>query len=157
MEKVSSKEACQLAANLIDEQLAVLSIALPMLTDDQSPNQNLSQKMICRRVLISNALLAVWVFLKEHDISDSRTPQVQFLRHLGSAIVNMNTFRIEPGYVPGASFNGLSIDSTLNGARLFADDVTTGFMTFDDAIALLQWLSRHLRGVQNYVSGGDAG
>jgi hypothetical protein len=157
MEKVSSKEACQLAVDLIDGQLAVLSIALPMLAEDQSLNQDLLQKTTCQRVLISNALLAVWLFLKEHDISDSRTPQVQFLGHICKAIVNTNTFRIEPGYVPGASFNGLSIDSTLNGARLFADGVADGFMTFDHGIALLQSLAQYLRGVQNYVSGGDAG
>jgi hypothetical protein len=157
MDKVSSKEACQLAVNLIDEQLAVLSISLPMLAGDQSLNQNPLQKITCQRVLIGNALLAVWSFLKEHDISGSRAPQVQFLGHICKAIVNSNTFRIEPGYVPGAAFNGLSIDSTLNGARLFADGVTDGFMTFDDGVALLQSLVEYLRGVQNYVSGGDAG
>lgn len=48
------------------------------------------------------------------------------------------------------------IDSTLNGSPLFGDGVNEGFMEFGDAVALLQWLARYLRGEKNFVSGGDA-
>ncbi|HWZ47807.1 MAG TPA: hypothetical protein VNX00_06260 [Herbaspirillum sp.] len=219
MDKISGKQACQLAAHLIEEQLEVLSISITLIvqraqTDDLdaspiakpiqlqrkrrplttgssgstgatwstdagvsapakvqddltfeflAPNQvqyeddNPLHQTDCLRVLISNALLAVDFFLKEHGIATSRTPEIQFLGHACNAIVNMNTFRIAPGYVPKATFDGLVIDSTLDGALLFGDGLNEGFMEFGDAIALLQALAHHLRGVPHFVSGGDAG
>jgi len=196
MEKVISKEACQLAVKLIEEQLEVLSISIAMiLADDIEPGssvksiqlqrkrrplktgstgvadaqifefhvpdralrENQLRKMNCLRVLISNALLALNSFLKEYNIAASRTSQIQFLGHICNAIINANTFRINPGYIPGASFDGLEIDSTLDGVLLFGDGVTEGFMEFGDAVALIQWLAHHLRETQHLVSGGDAG
>jgi hypothetical protein len=161
MKKMSGKEACHAAANLIEEQLAVLSMSVAALSrpvkagdPDTTPNVTLKRNL---RVLASNALLAVERFLKEHDISDSRTLEIQFLHHVCNAIANENVFRIAPGYIPGASFDKLVIDSSLDGTVLFGDDVAEGFMKFDDAIALLQQLARHLRGVPQFVSGGDAG
>src|ERR1700693_842698 len=128
MDKMSGKQACQLAAHLIEEQLEVLSISIALLSakaDDLdaspivnaiqlqrkrrplktssaeasvpaepqdaltfeflAPNQvqyeyeNQLRQTDCLRVLISNALLAVDFFLKEHGIAASRTPEIQFL------------------------------------------------------------------------------
>ncbi|MDB5990026.1 MAG: hypothetical protein JWQ10_1429 [Herbaspirillum sp.] len=210
MEKMSGKQACQLAAHLIEEQLEVLSISIALIlrraatetgaeADDLAANpiqlqrkrrplktgstgsppqaeaqddlifefrapdqveheyENSLPQTDCLRVLISNALLAVDFFLQEHGIATSRTTEIQFLGHVCNAIINMNTFRIEPGYVPKATFDGLAIDSTLDGALLFGDGLNEGFMEFGDAIALLQTLAQHLRGVPHFVSGGDAG
>lgn len=206
MNKVSGKEACQLAINLIEEQLRVLPISIAMILhstkagdvepdtvansmqlqrkrrpletgssrkavsdnaqadsvlDFHASNQVLHENPLCKmsylRVVISNALLAVGVFLKEHDMSTSRTPQMQFLGHIRNAIINANTFDIDPGYIPAASFAGLVIDGTLNGSLLFGDGVTEGFMGFGDAVALLQWLSRYLSAEKDLVTGGDAG
>lgn len=214
MDKISGKQACQLAAHLIEEQLEVLSISIALIvqraqTDDLDANpiakpiqlqrkhkplttgssvatgatganlpserqddftfeflppkqaqyeyDNSLRQTDCLRVLISNALLAVDFFLKEHGIATSRTPEIQFLGHICNAIVNMNTFRIAPGYIPKATFEGLAIDSSLDGALLFGDGLNEGFMEFGDAIALLQALAHHLRGVPHFVSGGDAG
>jgi hypothetical protein len=206
MNKVSGKEACQLAVNLIEEQLSVLPISIAMISAcataqnieplqipnaihlprkrrplktasagtaanveagsdftfdvpavDRALHENPLRRMHYQRVLVSNALLAVGFFLKEHGISATRTPEIQFLGHVCNAIVNANMFRIEAGYVPGASFDGLVIDSTLDGALLFGNGVTGGFMEFGDAVALLQWLAQYLRGMQDFVSGGDAG
>jgi hypothetical protein len=195
MKKMSGKEAVNAAADLIGEQLAVLSMSLaavsravkggdpetaPSVTlkrkrrplaagnsqDDlvfelpasnQMPQENSTRRQQYLRVLTSNALLAVERFLKEHDISDSRTLEIQFLHHVCNAIANENVFRIAPGYIPGASFDGLVIDSSMDGTLLFGDDAIEGFMEFGDAIALLEQLARHLRGVPQLVSGGDAG
>ena len=109
------------------------------------------------RVVISNVLLTVGSYFKENNMAEMRTPEVQFLGHVYNAILRENTFDIEPGYLPIATFDGLVIDNRLNGTRLFGDGITEGFMEFGDAIALLQWLSRFLRGEKNFVSGGDAG
>lgn len=111
----------------------------------------------CLRVIVSNALLAVGMFMKEHDMLTMRTPEFQFLGHVVRAIFNANRFRIEPGYMPTASFDGLVIDEALDGMPLFGDGQVKGFIELGDAIALLQWLERYLRGEKNYVSGGDAG
>lgn len=109
------------------------------------------------RVVISNVLLTVGSYFKENNMAAMRTPEVQFLGHVYNAILNENTFDLEPGYLPIATFDGLVIDNRLNGTLLFGDGIDEGFMEFGDAIALLQWLSRFLRGEKNYVSGGDAG
>jgi len=111
----------------------------------------------CLRVVVSNALLAVGMFMKEHEMLSMRTPEFQFLGHVVTAIHNANRFRIEPGYMPTAAFDGLVIDPSLDGAVLFGDGQAKGFIELGDAIALLQWLERYLRGEKNYVSGGDAG
>jgi hypothetical protein len=97
------------------------------------------------------------MFFKEHDMAAMRTPEIRFLDHVCGAILNGNRFRIDPGYMPIATFDGLAIDSKLNGVLLFGDGVSPGFMEFGDAIALLQWLSRYLRGERSFVAGGDAG
>jgi hypothetical protein len=109
------------------------------------------------RIVVSNALLAVGMFLREHNMASMRTPEIQFFDHVLDAILNANRFDVEPGYLPMATFDGLVIDSSLNGKPLFNDGTTEGFMEFGDALALLQWLSRYLRGEKKYVSGGDAG
>lgn len=109
------------------------------------------------RVVIGNALLAVGMFLKEHDMAAMRTPEIQFLDHVCNAILNANRFTLEPDYMPIATFDGLVIDSSLDGNLLFGDGVRAGFMEFGDAIALLRWLVRYLRGENHFVTGGDAG
>jgi hypothetical protein len=115
------------------------------------------QRTASLRVVIGNALLAVGMFFKAHDMAQMRTPEVQFLDHVCDAILNANRFNLEPGYMPIATFDGLVIDGSLNGALLFGDGAQAGIMEFGDAIALLQWLSRYLRGERNFVTGGDAG
>ncbi len=115
------------------------------------------QKINYLRIVVGNALLMVGAFFRKHDMASMRTPEVQFLGHVFDATLNANVFNIEPGYMPVATFDGLVIDSRLNGTLLFSDGVTEGFMEFGDAVALLQWLSRYLRGEKNFVSGGDAG
>jgi hypothetical protein len=110
------------------------------------------------RVIVGNALLAVGDFVKEYKLSTLRTPEIQFLGHVRNAVANANIFDIDTQqHLPVASFDGLIIDGTLNGSPLFGDGVTEGFMEVGDAVALLQWLARHLRGIQHFVSGGDAG
>lgn len=109
------------------------------------------------RVVISNALLAVGMFFRQHDMAEMRTPEVQFLGHVLDTILNANIFRVEAGYIPIATFDGLVITSALNGMPLFGDHNRAGFMEFGDAIALLHWLSRYLRGESEFISWGDAG
>lgn len=111
----------------------------------------------CVRVMVSNSLLAVGAFMQTHNMLAMRTPEFQFLGHVVKSILNDNTFDLLPGYMPVASFDGLKIDSSLHGMPLFADERGAGFMEFGDAVALLEWLARYLRGERNYVSGGDAG
>jgi hypothetical protein len=120
-------------------------------------SDNPQQQATYLRVVISNALLAIGMFLKEHELASMRTPEIQFLDHVLDAILNANTFHIEPGYIPMATFDGLVIDSKLNGTPLFGDGITEGFMEFGDAVALLQWLVHYLHGERHFVSGGDAG
>jgi hypothetical protein len=109
------------------------------------------------RVVISNALLAVGMFFRQHNMAEMRTPEVQFLGHVINAILNANTFSIDTGYIPIAAFDGLVVTSALNGMPLFGSRSGEGFMEFGDAIALLQWLSRYLRGESEFISWGDAG
>lgn len=109
------------------------------------------------RVLVGNSLIAVGAFMRMHDMLDMRTPEFQFLGHVVDALLNGNTFRIKEGYMPVASFDGLIIDHGLDGHLLFAQGSAPGFMEFGDALALLQWMQRYLRGELGYVSGGDAG
>lgn len=115
------------------------------------------QKISYLRVVVSNALLAVGLFLREHQMAQIRIPEIQFLGHVVDAIQNANIFDIPDGYMPHASFEDLVIDRHLNGTPLFGENGHQGFMEFGDAIALLQWLARYLRGERNFVSGGDAG
>ena len=122
-----------------------------------TPSRSAHSQTECLRVAVSNALLAVGMFMKEHEMLAMRTPEFQFLGHIVTAIHNANRFRIEPGYMPTASFDGLVIDSSLDGKPLFGDAQDQGFIELGDALALLQWLERYLRGEKNYVSGGDAG
>lgn len=115
------------------------------------------EKAECLRVIVSNALLAVGLFLREHDMASMRTPEIQFLGRAVDAILNANTFSIPAGHMPTAAFDGLVISHALDGKALFEEGAREGFMTFGDAIALLDWLARYLQGEKNYVSGGDAG
>jgi hypothetical protein len=111
----------------------------------------------CLRILVGNSLLVVGAFMKAHDMLDMRTPEFQFLGRAVDALLNGNIFRIAPGYMPVASFDGLVIDGRLDGQHLFAGGGAPGFLELGDALALLQWLLRYLRGERSYVSGGDAG
>lgn len=128
----------------------------PPSVEFSSPREAHSQSE-CLRVAVSNALLAVGMFMKEHEMLAMRTPEFQFLGHVVTAIHNANRFRIEPGYMPTAAFDGLVIDASLDGTPVFGEGQNKGFIELGDAIALLQWLERYLRGEKNYVSGGDAG
>jgi len=121
------------------------------------PSRTPHSQSECLRVVVSNALLAVGMFMKEHEMLAMRTPEFQFLGHIVTAIHNANRFQIPPGYMPTASFDGLVIDPSLDGTPLFGETQGKGFMELGDALALLQWLERYLRGEKNYVSGGDAG
>jgi len=109
------------------------------------------------RIVVSNALLSVGMFLREHNMASMRTPEIQFFDHVLDAILNGNVFDIPAGYIPIATFDGLVIDEKIDGVPLFTENGTEGFMEFGDALALLQWLSRYLRGEKRFVSGGDAG
>jgi hypothetical protein len=131
--------------------------ALNLHVPSQALMNNPLQRTASLRVVISNALLAVGMFFKAHDMAQMRTPEVQFLNHVCDTILNANRFNLESGYMPIATFDGLVIDSSLNGAFLFGDGAQDGFMEFGDAIALLQWLSRYLHGERSFVTGGDAG
>ena len=138
--------------NIVASQTAV---------EEETENPLLAQvpheKAECLRVVVSNALLAVGFFLRAHDMASMRTPEIQFLDRVVDAILNANTFRIEPGYMPLAAFDGLVINAALDGEALFSEGEREGFMAFGDAIALLEWLARYLSGEKSYVSGGDAG
>lgn len=131
--------------------------ALDLLASNQALHDNPQLKTNYLHVVISNAMLAVGMFLREHNMASMRTPEIQFFSHILDAILNANKFDIEHGYIPIATFDGLIIDSKLNGMLLFSDGTSEGFMEFGDAVALLQWLSRYLRGEKKFVSGGDAG
>lgn len=119
--------------------------------------ENPDQQHSYLRVVVGNTLLAVELCLRQYKIDDMRLPEIQFLGHVVDAILNANVFNIREDYIPAASFDDLIIDKSLNGTPLFGDGNTQGFMEFGDAIALLQWLARYLRGERNFVSGGDAG
>lgn len=109
------------------------------------------------RVVIGNALLAVGAFFREYGMADMRTPEVQFLGHVYNALLNGNRLTIKPGYNPIAAFDGLVINSSVDGMPLFAEGGAPGLMEFGDAVALLQWLALYLRGGEHFETGGDAG
>jgi len=110
------------------------------------------------RTACANAILVVAAFFEEHSMDASKTPEVQFLMRIRDAAMNSNTFEFESGqYIPVATFDGLAISDKLNGAPLFGDDTTPGFLECGDVAALLAYLSTHLSGVQTMVSDGDAG
>ncbi|MDE2600064.1 MAG: hypothetical protein KGL40_10630 [Rhodocyclaceae bacterium] len=111
----------------------------------------------CLRILVGNSLVTVGALMQRHDMLDMRTPEFQFLGHVMNAVLNGNAFHIPAGYIPTASFDGLVLNAKLNGMPLFAEGTLPGFMELGDALALLQWLLRYLRGERGYVSGGDAG
>ena len=117
----------------------------------------LYDKQTCIHLLVGNSLVTVGTFMQAHDMLDMRTPEFQFLGHVVDAILNAYTFNIKSGYMPVASFDGLVIDSHTNGMPVFSTGTATGFMEVGDALALLEWMSRYLRGERSYVSGGDAG
>lgn len=118
---------------------------------------NRAQQTDYLRIVVGNALLAVGMFLKDHDMAEMRTPEIQFLDHVCEAILNGNRFKLDSGYMPIASFDGLVIEAGLDGTLLFDQQDQQGFMGWGDAVALLQWLLRYLEGSQRFVSGGDAG
>ena len=106
----------------------------------------------------ANAILAVAAFFERHGMGASKTPEVQFLMRIRDAAMNANLFEFESGqYIPVATFDGLAISDKLNGAPLFGDESTPGFLEFGDVAALPAYLSTHLSGVQTMVSDGDAG
>lgn len=55
-----------------------------------------------------------------------QTPEIQFMEHVVTVILNANTFKIEAGYMPIATFDGLVIDSSLHSSLLFGDGVREG-------------------------------
>lgn len=121
-------------------------------------HQDPQRLSVVLRVASTNAILAVADFFEAHDLSELRTPEVQFLMRIRDAASNGNTFRIAAGErIPVASFNGLVINENLDGLPLFDDGVTPGFMEFGDTAALLRYLVDHLRGAQTLISAGDAG
>lgn len=110
------------------------------------------------RTACANAILAASAFFEQHSMDASKAPEVQFLLRIRDAALNSNIFEFESGqYIPVATFDGLAITDKLNGAPLFGDDTTPGFVEFGDVIALLTYLSAHLSGVPTLVSDGDAG
>jgi hypothetical protein len=121
-------------------------------------HQDPQRLSVVLRVASTNAILAVAEFFEAHDLSELRTPEVQFLMRIRDAASNGNTFRIAAGErIPVASFNGLVINEDLNGSLLFDDGAAPGFMEFGDTAALLRYLMDHLRGAQTLISSGDAG
>ena len=109
------------------------------------------------RVLASNALLTMGVFLQAHGMSTLRTAEIQFLGHVRNAILNGGLFAIGPGEIPLASFDGRTITESLNGKPVFAEGSANGFLAPTDAVALLSWVWSYLHQTQELVSGGDAG
>lgn len=144
------------AGNIVVDNAQATTV-LDLETSHKILHESSVQKATYMRVVISNALLAVGMFLQKHDLASMRTPEIQFLDHVMDAILNANTFTIEQGYIPMATFDGLVIDSKLDGKPLFSDGVEEGFMEFGDAVALLQWLAHYLHKEKHFVTGGDAG
>ncbi|MNR76013.1 hypothetical protein D3C72_66660 [compost metagenome] len=144
------------AGNIVVDNSQATTV-LDFQSSRQALHEDPLQKNTYLRVVISNALLSVGMFLKEHNLATMRTPEIQFLDHAMDAILNANTFKIEQGYIPMATFDGLVMDSSLNGTPLFGDGTHEGFMEFGDAVALLQWLAHYLHKEKHFVSGGDAG
>ncbi|MBF8178748.1 hypothetical protein [Herminiimonas contaminans] len=144
------------AGNIVVDNAQATTV-LDFQTSNKTLHESPLEKATYLRVVISNALLSIGMFLKEHDLGSMRTPEIQFLDHVMDAILNANTFKIPQGYIPMATFDGLVIDSSLNGKPLFGDGEQEGFMEFGDAVALLQWLAHYLHKERHFVSGGDAG
>jgi len=115
------------------------------------------ERMDYVRVVINNAILAVGIFMRENNMANMRTPEIQFLGHLVNAIINEGRFKISDGYMPMATFDGHVINNNLDGKPLFDTEEEEGFLEFGDAVALLQWLLRYLRGEKKFITGGDAG
>ncbi|MDR5856476.1 hypothetical protein P9239_22605 [Caballeronia sp. LZ062] len=106
----------------------------------------------------TNAILAVADFFDVHRLSNSRTPEVQFLMRLRDAAVNGNRFRIgEDEYVPHAAYGGLIIDKTLDGKPMMGEGAEAGFIAFGDVVGLLRYLRKLLTSMQSVISSGDAG
>jgi hypothetical protein len=118
-----------------------------------------SQRMaFALRVPNTNAIIAVADFFEVHQMSSSRTPEVQFLMRLRDAALNDNTFRISTDeYLPHAAYGGLIVDEKLNGTLLLGDGVKPGFMELGDTVGLLRYLANLLRSMQTVISAGDAG
>ena len=197
MTQSSAKDAIRLAQRLIEEQLAVLTVFIPVSSarghdstasagaesstakadamHDAARGQSLphsgTDEQTCAtrlqgipldqekflRVLASNALLTMGVLLQAHGMSTLRTAEIQFLGHVRNAILNGGLFAIEPGEIPLASFEGLTINESLNGKQVFAEGSGNGVLAPGHAVALLSWLRSHLHQTQEIVSGGDAG
>jgi hypothetical protein len=118
-----------------------------------------SQRMaFALRIPSINAIVAVADFFEVHQMSGSRSAEVQFLMRLRDAALNENTFRIGAGdYLPRAAYAGLIVDQKLDGTLLFGDGVRPGFMEFGDTVGLLRYLAEMLGSIQTVVSSGDAG
>jgi hypothetical protein len=118
-----------------------------------------SQRMsFALNVPCANAIVAVANFFDVHNLSASRTPEVQFLLRLRDAALNADTFTLAPGeHAPHAAFGGLVIDEKLDGHALFGDGARAGFIAFGDVVGLLGYLRKLLKSMQKIVSSGDAG
>ncbi|SAK69480.1 hypothetical protein AWB81_02994 [Caballeronia arationis] len=182
MEKGGSKHSGAEAIRLIDEQLRVLTISLggagvvlpaegvelarkqapAFVLGAQAPAGAASEppsRATVQRVLVTNALLAVGGFLFDHDIANSRAPEIQFLSRVRDAIRNGNVLTLRPGEsVPETHLGDLTIRASDAGRPLFCeDDEANGLMCIGDAVALLQRVADHLRGMRHLFSAGDAG
>lgn len=117
-----------------------------------------SRMSVALRVPCLNAIVAVAAFFDTHRLSNSRTPEVQFLMRLRDAVVSADTLRLAPGESrPHAAYGGLVIDDDLDGRALFGNGVEPGLLTFGDVIGLLGFLRSLLRSMQSLISSGDAG
>lgn len=113
---------------------------------------------VALRVPCLNAIVAVGSFFDTHRLSNSRTPEVQFLMRLRDAALNADTFHIAPGeYRPHAAYGGLVIDEHLDGHALFGNGTEPGLVAFGDVIGLLRYLRALPRSMQSIISSGDAG
>jgi hypothetical protein len=176
MEKRGSKHSSNDAVGLIEQQLKVLAMALD--AGAQSPplrgvelkrrhepalviasDSELLPHATMQRVLVSNALLAIGDFLSDHHIDESRAPEIQFLARVRDAIRRGNVITVHSGEpFPEATFGGLKIDASDNGKPLFRDeDASEGLLCIGDAVALMQRVAEHLRGMRHLYSAGDAG
>jgi hypothetical protein len=105
-------------------------------------------------------MLAIASFLADHHIDISRAPEIQFLSRARDAIRNGNIVTVRAGEpMPEASFGGLKIDASDDGAPLFCDGDGDGkgVMCSGDAVALMRRVAEHLRGMRHLFSAGDAG
>jgi hypothetical protein len=118
-----------------------------------------SQRMhFALRVPCLNAIIAVASFFDMHRLSNSRTPEVQFLMRLRDAAVHADTFHLAHGeYRPHAAYGGIVIDEHVDGHALIGNDAEAGLVTPGDVIGLLRYLRTLLRSMQSVISSGDAG